>query len=857
MNNEILKSGKNLSFFQLIKNYRIVIPIIQRDYAQGREDQKEVRENFLNSIYDYLINNKPLNLDFVYGTVRDNEFIPLDGQQRLTTLFLLHWYLYNISDNEDLRKKFRNAIQRDGKSMFSYETRSSSTEFCNALVYHDIDMKNLKNNSVKETIKNSSWYYLSWNYDPTISAMLTMLDAIHKRFNAQKSFFKKLLDEENPAITFKFLNLKDYHLTDDLYIKMNSRGKPLTPFENFKAQFESYIDKLNIENGFKLNGRNVSAREYFSFKIDTDWADFFWTYRNLQNRSGSQEDNNFDDELMNFIRVIFTFKYTEKLDIKSKAKDDALEYLLGTDLAKRNPDYSDVISFYKYQELGVLPKNDSAKDIVLFLINVFDNITSSSNNKLTTYLDEKYKAYYDEETIFKSALKHDFKSYHERLMFYAWLSYILKNKDNMQKNNFNQWMRVMHNLTHPDNTTIDSATDFAGALKSIRNILSEDNDIIEYLKDESKKISFFSSWQVTEERIKAHLIAKSKEWKKEIEELEKHGYFNGQIGFILEFSGIWDYYKQHRNCDWDDGEDKKYFENFKNYSEIAKIIFANSYENRINDEDYIFERAVLVKGDYLTEASACRRNLLSTSQVKNNIKRDHSWKRLLRIVDDEKWGKRRNLVKQVFDNVIKEKKQHEDFTKENIVRALGKIISTRQGKLENWRDYFINCPALFEYSKQGFIRFEDKDKVKIYKESQSNFYQVEMHTYYLWKRYIEPYLQAKPEWKKHQYPLEYHKKEQAQQISFNSVRYEAVQGINNKPKIIFESNYCKIYITYDNGYKIGVFPQNNNELDDDFKKFFTEKGFYYNKESNKYEKLFNNIKTEDDLKKIKNLIFTK
>ena len=32
-------------------------------------------------------------------------------------------------------------------------------------------------------------------------------------------------------------------LNDDLYIKMNSRGKPLTEFENFKARFQGLIAK--------------------------------------------------------------------------------------------------------------------------------------------------------------------------------------------------------------------------------------------------------------------------------------------------------------------------------------------------------------------------------------------------------------------------------------------------------------------------------------------------------------------------------------------------------------------------------------------------------------------------------------
>ena len=75
--------------------------------------------------------------------------------------------------------------------------------------------------------------------------MLTMLDAIHKKFSNKKEFFERLLNNENPIITFLFLNLKDFKLTDDLYIKMNSRGKPLTPFENFKAKFEQFLETVN------------------------------------------------------------------------------------------------------------------------------------------------------------------------------------------------------------------------------------------------------------------------------------------------------------------------------------------------------------------------------------------------------------------------------------------------------------------------------------------------------------------------------------------------------------------------------------------------------------------------------------
>lgn len=87
------------NFNNIIKEYCIQIPIIQRDYAQGRGDDEinEIRNNFLETILSNLLQEKTLHLDFVYGSIKPQTdktvFVPLDGQQRLTTLFLLHWYL--------------------------------------------------------------------------------------------------------------------------------------------------------------------------------------------------------------------------------------------------------------------------------------------------------------------------------------------------------------------------------------------------------------------------------------------------------------------------------------------------------------------------------------------------------------------------------------------------------------------------------------------------------------------------------------------------------------------------------------------------------------------------------------------
>ena len=84
------------TLFELFNEYDVEVPIIQRDYAQGRQDDhaKMVRSNLLNDI-KLAISGKtqPLDLNFVYGKAEENKFIPIDGQQRLTTLFLLHLFL--------------------------------------------------------------------------------------------------------------------------------------------------------------------------------------------------------------------------------------------------------------------------------------------------------------------------------------------------------------------------------------------------------------------------------------------------------------------------------------------------------------------------------------------------------------------------------------------------------------------------------------------------------------------------------------------------------------------------------------------------------------------------------------------
>jgi uncharacterized protein with ParB-like and HNH nuclease domain len=81
------------TFWDFLKNNLIEIPIIQRDYAQGRLGKENLRKSFLADLKKALDDNAKMKLDFVYGSIENIKLNPLDGQQRLTTLWLLHWYV--------------------------------------------------------------------------------------------------------------------------------------------------------------------------------------------------------------------------------------------------------------------------------------------------------------------------------------------------------------------------------------------------------------------------------------------------------------------------------------------------------------------------------------------------------------------------------------------------------------------------------------------------------------------------------------------------------------------------------------------------------------------------------------------
>jgi len=453
------------SFWKLISKYEIVIPAIQREYAQGRKSEYRIAFPLVKDLYEAVTSKKKMNLLFIYGKTEEQHLIPLDGQQRLTTLFLLHWFLSIGFICED-DKKFL--------TKFFYKTRPSSEDFCYKLINESIEFKSEK--KVSDLIMESKWFFLSWNANPTISAMLNMLDIIQDYFkHPDIELFNNLKSVDCP-IKFHFLPLDRFKLDDKIYIKMNSRGKPLTDFENFKANISVLFD------------------EKCKSKFDNEWLDIFWEFEKSNEEVSIKE---VDRMYLNLIKNATINFYVEKNNIDSKFIDN-------------------FNIFDSYKEVYF-----SGSEYLEYLSIVLDCLVS----------------YNDKKKYFENIIK-DKPSYWERLRFYAVMCFIISQKGifDFDSEKYKNWIRVCENLIN--NNLVQSPDEFYRAIRSIKKLSENIKDLYIYLSNPESKIDGFLSKQIEEEKIKAALILQNIDWEARILIAEQHEYFSGQIGFILEYSKI-------------------------------------------------------------------------------------------------------------------------------------------------------------------------------------------------------------------------------------------------------------------------------------------------------------------------------
>lgn len=683
--------GSQINYKQLLERHeRIRVPMIQRDYAQGRATETEVREEFLRTLKDALDKpdddpSLPLNLDFIYGSVEGDEqtrFLPLDGQQRLTTLFLLHWYL---AWKDEEWAAFEGLFLTEGHSRFAYSVRPSSNEFFDQLVIYRPDSSPGDVSRLATMISDQPWYFRSWRLDPTIQAVLHMLDAIHAKFGESEGLFERLLDEKKPAITFQLLDLENFGLSDDLYIKMNARGKPLTAFETFKARYEQELVNHLHGEMFSIGDQTFEGADYVSRRMDTAWADLFWKHR-------SPGSDIYDHAFMNVFRAVALI--TRSSESPHYLRDFAM-LRTGND----PPSYTDFHSCNWLDE-----------EFTRTLVCLLDSWCSTGGALRRLLPDGRY---IDERTLFRKIVINGANlSYTDLVQFTAYAQFIVKHQDSIEPEAFEEWTRVIQNLAL--NTGYNRPADFQRSVRGLAGLLEHSGDILTHLAQAEKPATGFSELQIAEEQLKAQLILAHDGWRPHLERAEGHGYFRGQIGFLLDFAGIAARSTESKPDDWDASEHVALQVALAEHIELAEAMFS---ADGLNDSAaHRWQRALLCLGDYLLPSGRNRSFLL------NSVTEEASWKRLL-SGSGHQAAAARNILKNLFNKLSPEK---------SIAEQLDEIIEAADD-LDPWREAIVRCPTALNYCGRSSIRVDEHGTIYLLKRSQMNGAHAELFTFCLYE----------------------------------------------------------------------------------------------------------------------------
>ena len=448
----------NSNFITFFTKHKIEIPLIQRDYVQGSNHQSKKRNEFIDSLFDALKDDgKPCELDFIYGTENNGVFLPLDGQQRLTTLFLLHWYLINKCrlENPDEYKRIMEDVKWESCE-FCYKTRRSSTVFTEKLMSYPPEKMD---GALSEEIKLQSWYSESWDLDPTVNAMMDMLDAIENKYNGLGMHVAAQMLENllySKIINFDKLDMGKFKLNDSLYVKMNARGKQLTEFENWKAKFIKFLEEVYGDSEFDHVDENrnefKTIKGYFTHSIEHEWTDLFWAYavNDYKQRKSEYdilpEDEKLkipdvtnpliDDYFLNFYHYIFSLQYfisrKDGNDEEDSVIDDTEKARM--DLFSKNENIS-----FLYQSLdtfvNILRKNKTVDE---FFNNLFYLDGQQTDGRIRLFSSKTVNLF--EACITSKA------SVDEQILLYCLIVYCIKKKCYIITDELKIYMRVCRNL---------------------------------------------------------------------------------------------------------------------------------------------------------------------------------------------------------------------------------------------------------------------------------------------------------------------------------------------------------------------------------------------------------------------------
>lgn len=689
-------SNNNSSYFKkLINDFIIYVPEFQRNYLQGddsKESIKDKRDRLLNDIFDCIKSqSKSMDLGFIYGRVEQSYkgklFYPYDGQQRLTTLYFLYLLIYFKFNKYDEI----NSI----KEKLSYQTRISTNRFIESFlswildsekkdnIYNDFWNKDGKD--LKGFIMSQDWFMMTeWNYDVSIINMLSIIVEISGRIKknlGDKTGIVNFIDkDENNPFQFDFIYVDDISKSDDLYIKINARGKALSPFENLKSDIDKYW------------------KDEDKTKLDAEWTEYVW---NQLDENDKNKEKSFDDSFFNLLSNIFY-----------------LQYLIGLDLQDIND--KNLFEIENKYKKGIVDKEWITQKLCHVSCPMISSFLDAMIGSFKSIKDEQIESV--NRKIFglgdyqnnNGQNKMERADLFEIFVYYYSVSSLFNRNDmelTNKRNLLNEIETVTNRIIENQRPYLDSPTNLVKALKSVKVLidnsieshgvykffLSIDNDAKEQIKKGLMKE------QVEEEILKAKLIDKDSRYVDLFDKSYKELKNKGQLGFIFYLI------KDNNDLSKIRVEDVSY-ESFE--KTLKQIIFIQNFIGKFGEFTNNYElllRAILAKAKdcFFWKRS---NNLLSFPLLNND--RDMSLHTFLNCYSSNNPNDveyKLNLL-----DGFREVLNLFDPNKDNIEEVLKRIIEDYKIKdLEDskkedpkpWYKFFVIYDGVFEQCRNGNIYF--------------------------------------------------------------------------------------------------------------------------------------------------------
>ena len=213
-----IKAKDDFIYRYLEKVDKIVVPRYQRNYAWEKKNIKQLIDDLIRE-NNYYIGN------IIVNDLDNNELELIDGQQRMITIFLIYIALYNQNIIGDISHILKNGQLK-------------------------IDIENRIDNSGVNVMKSIQ--------DDQLPSSIKKFNEV-KRFNDIKKMIKGLEEKELESLVahlktakiveIKFLNAEN--LSHEMFVNLNTKGKPLEGIEIIKSHLFKFLIKGNNSDFYK------------------------------------------------------------------------------------------------------------------------------------------------------------------------------------------------------------------------------------------------------------------------------------------------------------------------------------------------------------------------------------------------------------------------------------------------------------------------------------------------------------------------------------------------------------------------------------------------------------------------------